>query len=206
MPAGRYTVMDGDGNPVGTEEFRCAPGPMGWRYFAEIHTSEPRPHDEIVDLAVDADWRPARTRIATGSHEILLIREGDRLAGFRDGEALELAFGHDVHLDYLSPAYNAVTALRLGRTAEIEVVYLDPVMVEPRPERQRYDDLGDVEVDTPAGRFAARRWVFTALGSGWSRHLWVAGDVVVRFDGLYELEWYEAGASGPRPLTPRSGR
>lgn len=193
--------MDGDGRPVGTEDFRCAPGPMGWRYFADVATSDPQPHDEVVDLAVDADWRPVRTRIATGSHEILLTREGDALTGFRDGVPVRLPFGADVHLDYLSPAYNAVTACRLGGTADIEVAYLEPVTVEPRPERQRYEDLGDVEVDTPVGRFAARQWGFTALGSGWSRNLWVSSDVVVRFDGLYELEWYEAGASGPRPLT-----
>ncbi|HSD49565.1 MAG TPA: hypothetical protein VLE71_07020 [Actinomycetota bacterium] len=200
MPAGRYTVMDGDGNPVGTEDFRCAPGPMGWRYFAEIRTSDPQPHDGIVDLAVDADWRPARTRIATGSHEILLVREGDTLTGSRDGRALELRFGPQLHVDYLSPAFNGVTTMRLTGTTEIDVVYLDPVTVEPRPERQRYEDLGEDEIDTLVGRFATRRWGFTALGSGWSRHLWIAGDVVVRFDGLYELERYEAGASGPRPL------
>ena len=27
----------------------------------------------------------------------------------------------------------------------------------------------------------------------------VAGDVVVRYYRLFELEWYEAGASGPQP-------
>ena len=31
MPVGRYTVMDGEGNRVGTEEFRCAPGLAGGR-------------------------------------------------------------------------------------------------------------------------------------------------------------------------------
>ena len=54
MPRGRYTVMDGDGNPEGTEEFRCAPGPMGWRYFSDIETSDPEPRHAIVDLAVDS--------------------------------------------------------------------------------------------------------------------------------------------------------
>jgi len=44
------------------------------------------------------------------------------------------------------------------------------------------------------------RWRYTALSSGWSRDLWIAGDVVVRHDGLYELESYEPGASGPLPL------
>ena len=57
MPVGRYTVMDGEGNRVGTEEFRCAPGPMGWRYFSEIETNVPEPHREIVDLAVDTSYR-----------------------------------------------------------------------------------------------------------------------------------------------------
>ena len=201
MPTGRYIVMDGDGNPVGTEDFRCAPGPAGWRYFAEIQTDDPEPHHGTVDLAVDAAWRPVRTRIDSGSHQILLMAEGDRMAGFRDGRSVETPWGPEMHLDYLSPAYNAVTANRLSATAEIEVVYLAAVTCEPRIERQRYELLGTEEVPTPAGRFAATRWRYTSLSSGWSRDLWVAGDVVVGFEGLFELERYEPGASGPLPLT-----
>ncbi|HEX9122701.1 MAG TPA: hypothetical protein VF984_04975 [Actinomycetota bacterium] len=199
MAVGRYTVMDGEGAPVGTEDFRCAPGPVGWRYFADVVTSVPEPHHETVDLTVDADWRPVRTRIHTGSHEILLSAGGDRLAGFLDGGAVETPWGPDHHLDYLSPAYNAVTANRLSGSAEIEVVFLAPVTCEPRIERQRYELLGNDEVATPVGRFAATRWRYTALSSGWSRDLWVAADVVVRYDDVFELEWYEPGASGPVP-------
>lgn len=202
MPTGRYTVMDGDGRPLGTEEFRCAPGPMGWRYFSDVETSDPQPHHEIVDLVVNADWRPVRTRIDTGSHDLLLEAEGlERLTGFRDRVPIETPWGPQMHLDYLSPAYNAVTANRLTAASEIEVVFLEAVTCEPTIERQRYDLLGDEEVDTPAGRFAARRWRYTALSSGWSRDLWVTGDVVVAYDGLFALEWYEPGASGPRMLT-----
>jgi hypothetical protein len=197
MPAGRYTVMDGEGNAVGTEEFRCAPGPAGWRYFSEVETIDPNPHREIVDLAVDAAWRPVRTRIDTGAHTILLQAEGsDRLAGYRDGAPVETPWGSDVHLDYLSPAYNAVTARRLTAGAEIEVVYLEAFTCEPRIEHQRYELVNDEVIETPVGRFSARRWRYTALASGWSRDLWVAGDVVVAYEGLFELEWYDAGASG----------
>jgi hypothetical protein len=106
-----------------------------------------------------------------------------------------------MHFDYLSPAFNAVTAMRLSGTAEIKVVCLEAATLEPRLEHQRYEDLGTEAVTTPAGTFIARRWCFTALGSGWTRDLWVAGEIVVRYEGLFELEWYEAGASGPRPLT-----
>lgn len=44
MPFGRYTVFGDGGEPVGTEEFRAAPGPMGWRYFSEVETKEPSYH------------------------------------------------------------------------------------------------------------------------------------------------------------------
>lgn len=200
MPAGRYTVMDGDGNPLGVEEFRCAPGPAGWRYFSEIETSDPSAHHETVDVVVDADWRPVRTRIATGEHEILLSAAGDRLTGVLDGRGIETPWGPEMHLDYLSPAYNAITANRLSETTEIEVVFLEPVTCEPRIERQRYERKDEEEVATPTGRFRARHWGYTALASGWSRDLWVAGDVVVAYEDFFRLEWYEPGASGVAPL------
>ena len=191
--------MDGDGNAVGTEDFRCAPGPMGWRYFSEISTGVPSPHRETVDLVVDRSWRPVRVRLATGSHDLVLTAEGDALRGSLDGEIVTTHWGPAWHVDYLSPAFNAVTANRLDGTTEIDVVYLEPVTCTPVEERQRYELLGDEEVMTSVGRFAARRWRYTALSTGWSRELWVAGDVVVRYEGLFELEEYEAGASGSRP-------
>jgi hypothetical protein len=200
MPVGRYTVMDGDGNRVGTEEFRCASGPMGWRYFSDIEMSVPEPHREIVDLAVDASWRPVRAQIDTGSHEILLLVEGDRLAGFRDGRPVELPWGSETQLDYLSPAFNAVMATWLSGTGEVEVVFLEGFTCEPRMEQQRYELLVEEEVTTPAGRFAARRWRHTRLSTGWTGDMWVAGEVVVAYDALYALEWYEPGATGPPVL------
>ena len=100
----------------------------------------------------------------------------------------------------MSNTYNAATANRLSGTAEIEVVYLDAYTCEPSMQRQRYEDGGVERVATPVGTFEARRWRYTALSSGWSRDLWVAGDVVVAYDGLFRLETYEAGASGPVPV------
>jgi hypothetical protein len=201
MPIGRYTVMDGDGRPMGTEEFRCAPGVAGWRYASEIRTDDPEPHREVVDLVVDADWRPVRTRIDTGAHSLLLEADGVRgLVGVRDGESIETPWDPETHLDYLSPAYNAVTANRLSATTEIDVVFLDAYTCVPSMERQRYEDGGVERVRTPVGGFEARRWRYTALSSGWSRDLWVAGDVVVAYDGLFSLESYEPGASGPAPI------
>ena len=200
MPAGRYIVMDGRGTAVGTEEFRCAPGPAGWRYAGTISTSSPEPHGELVDFVVDSAWRPVRLRIDTGSHQLLASPGGDRLAGIRDGEPLDVPFGPEVEIDYLSPSFNAVTAIRLGRTADIDVVYLEPVTCQPVRVRQRYQRGAAEIVDTPVGRFRATRWQYTALDSGWSRPFWLAGDVVVAYQDLFRLDEYDPGRAGPFPL------
>ena len=202
MPFGRYTVFGEDGKPAGTEEFRCAPGPMGWRYFSQVETTRPSARNETLDFAVDSEWRIARMRIATGEHEILLEPRsaGTTLTGYRDRQPIEIGYGADVHLDYFTPATNAITARRLTGTAEIDVVYLEPVTLEPTRVRQRYELIGDEAVATPVGTFSASRWRFTALDSGWTADLWVAGDIVVGYEGLFELTWLDPGASGPRPV------
>ena len=201
MPQGRYTVLGDDGKTVGTESFRCAPGPMGWRYFSDVDTTDPSPHREVIDVVVDSDRRIARVRIDTGEHDLLLEPRGDVLTGYHDGREIEIEYGPDVHLDYFTPATNAVTATRLPGTSEIDVVYLAPVTLEASRTEQRYELRGPEQIETPAGRFEAVRWTFTALDSGWTSDLWVAGDTVVAYDRLFELAWYEAGASGPQPLT-----
>lgn len=200
MALGRYTLLGEDGSPVGTEDFRCAPGPMGWRYVSTIVTSEPHPHDEQVDLVADASWRPVRVRIDTGAHELLAEPQGHRLVGTRDGGPLDVRWGDGVEIDYASPAFNVVTANRYARTVEFDVVFLDPFTIEPADECQRYELLGEERVTTPVGVFEARRWRFTALPNEFTALMWISGDVVVRYEGLYELGTYDPGATGPRPV------
>lgn len=199
MPAGDYSVLAEDGSVDGTENFRCAPGPVGWRYFSEVDTAVPVPHHETIDVAVDADWRPVRLRIDTGAHHLLLEADGDRLTGFRDRHPIETAWHPQMHLDYLSPAFNAITCRRLTGSADIEAVFVDPYTLEPHLVRQRYELHGEEHVDVHVGVFVADRWTYTALDSGWTSELWCARDVVVRYDRVFRLERYEAGASGPRP-------
>ena len=200
MPQGRYTVLGDGGKPAGTESFRCAAGPMGWRYFSDVDTTDPAPHREVVDVVVDADWRIARVRLDTGEHDLLLEPRGGVLAGYRDGIEIEIEWGPDVHLDYFTPATNAVTTKRLAATSEVGVVLLEPVTLEASRTEHRYELRGPDRVVTPSGTFEAVRWTFTALDSGWTSDLWVAGDIVVAYDRLFELAWYEAGASGAETL------
>lgn len=199
MPLGRYTVMDDDGRPVGTEEFRCAAGPAGWRYVSSIRTTDPEPHGEIVDFVVDAAWRPVRLRIDTESHHLILAAQPGRLAGTRDGEPVEEPFGAEVEIDYLSPCFNAVTARRLGRTAEFDVLYLEPVTCRPVRRRQRYELLGQERAETPVGAFDAIAWRYGELDTGLLKRFWAAGEIVVAYEGLFELAEYDPGPRGPFP-------
>jgi hypothetical protein len=189
--------MDAEGHPVGWESFRCAPGPMGWRYVSTIETSEPEPHQEVVDLAVDGSWRPVRLRVDTGAHTLRLGATGPELELTLDG-------GRTIRrpldfVDYASPCFNVAAAKRLRETADIEVLFLDPYTCEPSVQAQRYElEEEDEVVSTAVGRFAATRWRFTALDTGWNRAVWLAEEVVVRYEGLYELVEYDPGA-GPFP-------
>ena len=60
--------------------------------------------------------------------------------------------------------------------------------------------LGPGPVPPPVGTLRANRWTSASLGSGWTAGRWVAGDTVVRYDRLFILEAYEAGASGVPPV------
>src|SRR5436309_14140207 len=156
MPFARYSLSAQGRKPVGTEELRYAPGPMGWRYFSQVEATDPSPHHETLDFAVDADWRIARMRIATGEHDILLEpgSDGTALTGYRDNEPIEIPYGPDVHLDYFTPATNAITAPRLLGTTEIDVVRLKPVTLDPTRVRQHYELIGDEQIATSLGTFA----------------------------------------------------
>lgn len=199
MPIGTYRVMDGEGREVGTEAFRTARAPAGWRYFSTIDTSVPDRHTETVDVVVADDGSIVRVHIDTGTTSVLLAPEGSAMVGSRDGEPIELPWGPDVHLDYLSPVFNSITAALLDEIAEIDVLYLDPVTCAPRRVRQRYEWLGEERVVTPVGTFEAGAWRYTALGSGWSRLLWAAGDIVVAYEDLFQLIEYDPGQTGPFP-------
>jgi hypothetical protein len=190
--------MDGAGNAVGTEEFRAAAGPAGWRYFSNLDTRQTEPHREVIDLVIDGVFRPF-VYVSIPARLRSCCRLGRKPSGTLDGDPVKIEWGPDLYLDYLSPAFSAATVNRLGGIVDIEVVYLEPVTCLPRRDRQRYELLGEEEIATPVGRFSARRWHYTALRTGWTRSLWVAGDLVVLYEGLFELAAYEPGQSGPFP-------
>jgi len=190
LPSGLYRLVDGGA----TEQFRCAPGPMGWRYFSTVQGARGTTN---VDLSVDAGWRPVRVRIQTPDHHLLLTARGSVF----DDEQLDVAFDPERQtVDFPSPCFPLATARRLGVSGEIEVIALDPETLRPSTEQHRYEAGDEEEISTPVGKFRARAWRYVAPRPHFSRALWIAGDVVVAGDGL-ELTAYDPGGAGPRTLS-----
>ena len=197
MPSGLYRLFDDDGTPARTEQFRCAPGPMGWRYFSTVQ--DPRGATN-VDLSVDAQWRPVRVRIQTPEHHLLLAARAGSFVGVIDDEQIELPSDQaSTSVDFPSPCFSLATALRLGETSEIDVLAIRPGTLRAHTEHHRFEAGDEDEVQTPVGRFSARAWRHIASRPPFSRALWIAGDVVVAGDGL-ELVAYDPGGRGPRPV------
>ncbi|HJT37572.1 MAG TPA: hypothetical protein VJ818_04035 [Actinomycetota bacterium] len=180
-----------------TEQFRCAPGPMGWRYFSQVRSDAGVTN---VDLSVDAAWRPVRVRIQTPVHHLLLSARGPSVL---DDEQLDVTFDPETTtIDFPSPCFPLATARRLGGTGEIVAIAIDIETLRHSSERHRFEAGDEQEIATPAGRFVARAWRHVAARPGFSRALWIAGDVVVAADGL-ELAAYDPGGRGPRPVGSR---
>src|SRR5436190_7481503 len=204
MPAGRYTLLNDRGGPAGTESFRSAPGPAGWRYVGEFDSTEPVRHG-TVDVVAGADWGIVRIRVDLGEHSLLLETRNGALVGERDGSLLEINFAPEFDVDYLTTATKVTAARRLGGSGELTVAYIDPITLVPEPLRQRYTLLSSVDdVRTPVGLFRAERWRYEDE-SGFSADLWLAGDTVVAYEGLFELETYDPGATGARPRSETDG-
>ena len=197
MPSGLYRLFDESGAPVSTEQFRCAPGPMGWRYFSTVQDDRGVTN---VDLSVDASWRPVRVRIQSPDHHLLVSVRAGQFAGILDDAHLDIPFDQaTMTVDYPSPCFPLATIRRLGETAEIDVLRFDPETLLAHPEHHRYEAGDTREVATPVGRFAARAWRHAAPRRRFSRELWIAGDVVISGEGL-ELAAYDAGGQGPRAI------
>ena len=192
MPSGLYRRFDDGGAPAGTEQFRAAPGPMGWRYFSTVQDARGATN---VDLSVDAAWHPVRVRVQTPQHHLLLTARGSIL----DDEHLEISFDPEtLTVDFASPCFRLATARRLGGSGEIDVIVIDGETSRVSREHHRFEADDDEEITTPVGRFVARGWRHVTPHS--SRALWIAGDVVLAGDGL-ELVAYDPGGQGPRPLS-----
>lgn len=201
MPAGTYTIFDGNGRGFASEEFRTAPGIAGSRYFATIRF-EDSADEEIVDLSVDAGWRPRRLRIGTGEHHVILQHTGMGFVGALDDERLQI--DELVDIGYRSPGFAATTANRLQyeglASADLEITQVAASSLELGTSRQRFELVGEEVLETPVGRFNSTHWRHTDLESERVGEFWTSGAIILAYPGVAELHTYDPVGAGPFPL------
>jgi hypothetical protein len=208
VATGEYLLSDPhDGAPLAVERFRCAAGPVGWRYVATRHLPGTGDAGLIgrTDVTVDARWRQLRVEVAAGGWLVRGGRSGTGLTWVRraedgSGEVAEHA-EQAVGFAAASPAFLVcaarLAALAPGGQADLRLVALTPPGLAATALRQRWRldghtthraDGAEIEVDD-----------FTVLdldaGSGGAVHL--AGDVVLAAPGVDLVELGEPGAAAP---------
>ena len=119
----------------------------------------PTPHVETFDVVVDADWRPVRLRADTGEHQHPARAATAARSAAGATACRSSCRGSPTAISTTSrPATNLITTKRLTDTAEIDVVFLEPVTLEPTLVRQRYE-LQGVRGRRHAGRTVRRHQV-----------------------------------------------
>src|SRR6266545_1006790 len=113
MPSGAYTVMDGEGKAVGTEDFDLSRGLLGLHYTSSITTELPEPHKETVDVFIHPDYRPLQVRIDTWSNAVTVRLDHDPITATRNARDLQLPEEPWTEIDYLSPIFNGLTTVRM---------------------------------------------------------------------------------------------
>jgi hypothetical protein len=211
VPSGSYLHLDPmDGSPVAQEEFSCAAGPAGWRYVAAIREPAGRETGRI-DLTLNGGGRQVRLVLVAGGWELrggvagretLWIRgpvhparpsAGPRSAAATEdpgtadadvGERSEPAAGFTGR----SPAFliAAVRLLRLsaGARARLRLVEVTEPVLGTRVAEQGWTLGAITAYPTETGSLSLARYQLTDLGSGESREVHLAGDVVVAAAGL----------------------
>jgi hypothetical protein len=174
LAEGAYEVFH-QGQPCGGERWRIVRSAGRLAAAGEIVMRAPFPYPSAqrYQVSLTADWRVLGLEIdwKVGLKELLAVHraEGDRWKGrvTYDEQTREQEgnYPHGAEVDYGSPLFTTFTLLRRGfgpgTDEEFPVLSIGPPFMAVTPDRQRYRFAERGEVATPAGRFAAWRWLLT---------------------------------------------
>ena len=192
MPSGRYLLSGHDG-PWAVEEFRCGPGPAGWRYVGE--RTDPATGAPLgrVDLTLDAAGRAVRLHVAGAGWELRGGAAGaDVLWRRGEDERTERAAG----FTGTSPAYAVATSRLLSLAVEDRRRVRLVVVTEPALATRVVDEGWALTGVEDHDGLQVARYEVADLTTGERRVVHLTGDVVVAADGVVL-----ASLDGPPTLT-----
>lgn len=191
VPRGLYGLRDRGGTVVGYERFSCAPGPVGWRYNAQVLAPDGRTPAGLVDLITDASGLQIRVEVRAGGW---VVR-----GGVADGETVWVrtgASGEDAGEDTApaagftgrSPAFLGAVAQLLGLHAEgsssVRLVALIELALAPVPVEVAWSLTTVEEYPTEVGPLPVERYETVDLARGQRATVHLAGDVVLAATGV----------------------
>jgi hypothetical protein len=151
----RYQVLGRGGDVAGTEELEVAEDGAGWRIRSRVETTWPEDIVASIDWELDASMLTRLLRIFSrerfsGDYELELSVGGNGLLAHRDAPdgptQVELGWGPNAELDYLSAAFPAVMVARSdlapGASRDVDAVQLGTADLVPTIIGQRLVRIG----------------------------------------------------------------
>jgi hypothetical protein len=185
----RYQIIGRGGAVAGSEDLEVARGGAGWRIRSRIETAWPEEIVASLDWELDESMLTRLLHVSSrerfsGEYELELTVTGNGLLAHRDAPdgptQVELGWGPNAELDYISAAFPAVMVARSdlapGATRDVDAVQLGtadlvPITLGQRLRRIDPDTVECTVVDT--GHVA----VITTAASG----------ALVAYSGLLRL-------------------
>jgi hypothetical protein len=191
VPRGLYSLRDQDGTVVGYERFSCAPGPVGWRYNAQVLAPDGRTPTGLVDVTTDASGLQIRVEVRAGGWvvrggvadgETVWVRTG--ASGEDAGEGTAPAAGFTGRSPGFLVAVARLLGLRAGTSSRVRLVALTDPALAPVPVEVAWSLTAVEEYPTGVGPRPVERYETADLASGQRAAVHLAGDVVLAATGV----------------------
>lgn len=206
VPRGLYSLRDRDGAVVAYERFSCAPGPVGWRYNAQVLAADGRTPTGLVDVTTDASGLQIRVEVRAGGWVVRGgVADGETVwvrtaaSGEEAGEDTAPAAGFTGRSPGFLVAVARLLGLRAGGSSRVRLVALTEPALAPVPVEVAWSLTTVEEYPTEVGPLPIERYQTVDLASGQPAAVQLAGDVVLTATGV-ELDTLDT------PPTPPSGK
>jgi hypothetical protein len=202
-----YDITTPNGGSAGAEELEVARAGSGWRIQSHIQARWPEEVVATVDWELDQAMATRVLRVHSrerfsGDHELELTVTGNGLLAHRnapDGPTqVELGWGPNAELDYISAAFPAVMLARAGpapgEVRRVDAVQIGTIDLVPTiiPLRLRGLPLESERVPRRLDHAAAALVECAVIDTGQLAQISTAtSGALLRYSGLLRLTWLE---------------
>jgi hypothetical protein len=198
MPRGLYSLHDDAGTVVAYERFSCAPGPVGWRYNAQVLGPDGHTPTGVVDVTTDASGQQIRVEVRAGDWVVRGgVTRGETVwvrslaSGEDSSEEAVQAAGFTGRSPGLLVAVARLLGLGVGASSHVRLVALTDPGRTPLLVEVAWSLTAVEQHPTEVGPLPVEHYETADLDSGRRGEVHLAGDVVLAATGV-ELDALES--------------